>query len=342
MASTTMRSVNGGGAHAPGAAASRPPVTANSTADTLLGSNPTQPQQPQNKKKKKKNFGGAKLITPNKVIQTDLDRRMSVEKGVIDELLLICGVIGTTTSGEGDDEQLIPVTDCLNWLQDLQRALRRDDDLYRPISLLIGKWNVVQQKLLPLIMTCKYDTSIVLTVIKILVILTKPLAENTKRAARVIIDTKKTSPLIIQEQIKLRDNAIQQAELLLQYKHTIVYHPSHHKKDKKTGEKTEGKGLMSVLVSLLAEPLSKSGTARTETDHLTIELVLHLVRNFLAAEPLLKSKLFLCVFDLRFVLRMVCLLSIVELADMRTLLLLSTFLCASFLYHQILLQHQMK
>lgn len=115
-----------------------------------------------------------------------LDQRMSVEKGVVDELLLVCSVIGTTAK---DGNELIPVTDCLNWLQDLQRALRRDDDTYRPISLLIGKWKVVQQKLLPLIMTCRYDTPMVLTIVKILVILTKPLHETTKRAGRMVINT---------------------------------------------------------------------------------------------------------------------------------------------------------
>ena len=112
---------------------------------------------------------------------------MQVSKNVVDELLLVCGVIGTT---EGD--QFVPVTDCLNWLQDLQRALRRDEDLYRPISLLLGQWKVVPQKLLPLVMTCRYDTPLVLTVCKILVILTKPLADNTVRAAQMVIDTKRT------------------------------------------------------------------------------------------------------------------------------------------------------
>ena len=122
---------------------------------------------------------------------TGLDRHMAVDKNVVDELLLVCGVIGTNTetSHEGV-ETLVPVTDCLNWLQDLQRALRRDEDLYRPISLLLGKWNVVQKKLLPLVMTCRYDTPMVLTIVKILVILTKPLHENTLRAGRLIIDTK--------------------------------------------------------------------------------------------------------------------------------------------------------
>jgi timeless len=117
-----------------------------------------------------------------------MDTRFTVDQGIVDELLLVCGVIGTTTSD--DQSTLVPVTDCLNWLQDLQRALRRDDDNYRPISLLIGKWNVVQQKLLPLVMSCRYDTPIVLTIVKILVILTKPLSEITRRAASMVIDTK--------------------------------------------------------------------------------------------------------------------------------------------------------
>ena len=122
---------------------------------------------------------------------SSLDRRMAVDKNIVDELLLVCGVIGTNTETSANGvETLVPVTDCLNWLQDLQRALRRDEDLYRPISLLLGNWNVVQKKLLPLVLTCRYDTPMVLTIVKILVILTKPLHENTMRAGRLIIDTK--------------------------------------------------------------------------------------------------------------------------------------------------------
>ena len=120
-----------------------------------------------------------------------LERHMTVDKNIVDELLLVCGVIGTTTEKSSKGvETLVPVTDCLNWLQDLQRALRRDEDLYRPISLLLGNWNVVQKKLLPIVLTCRYDTPMVLTIVKILVILTKPLHENTLRAGRLVIDTK--------------------------------------------------------------------------------------------------------------------------------------------------------
>ena len=246
-------------------------VAGNSMATTALNS-----AAPASKKSKQR------LITPNaKDSKTSLDRRMTVDKDIVDELLLVCGVIGTA-SNEGDE--LVPVTDCLNWLQDLQRALRRDEDLYRPISLLIGKWKVVEQKLLPLVMTCRYDTPLVLTVVKILVILTKPLSENTQRAGRMVIDTKspKSNPVVVKQQIQLRDNAVEQAELLMEYKRAVV--ASHSK-----GNSSKSNGLLSIFVSLLAEPLSKTGAARTDTDHLTIELVLHLFRNLLAAEPLLNS-----------------------------------------------------
>ena len=121
--------------------------------------------------------------------EASLQQRLNVDKNIVDELLLVCGVIGTTNK----DGELVPVTDCLNWLQDLQRALRRDDDLYRPVSLLLGQWKVVEQKLLPLILHARYDSALVLTVCKILVILTKPLADNTVRAGNAVIDTKRPS-----------------------------------------------------------------------------------------------------------------------------------------------------
>lgn len=139
---------------------------------------------------------------------------MTVDKRIVDELLLICGVIGSTattststSTNEGDDNdtvndnnreqekdqeqpEFIPVTDCLNWLQDLQRALRRDSDTYRPIGLLLGQWRVVSQKLLPLVVNCSYDSALVLTICKILVILTKPLAEGARRAGGLVLDVK--------------------------------------------------------------------------------------------------------------------------------------------------------
>jgi len=111
-----------------------------------------------------------------------------VDKKVVDELLLVCGVIGSTVDPE--TQTIVPVEDCLNWLQDLQRALRRDEDAYRPISLLLGQWKVVEQKLLPLVVSCRYDTALVITLLKILVILTKPISETAKKASKMVIDVK--------------------------------------------------------------------------------------------------------------------------------------------------------
>lgn len=93
---------------------------------------------------------------------------------------------------------------------------------------------------------------------------------------------------VIQEQIKLRENAVAQSDILMEYKRAIVHHSS-HLRSKKNSHKNNNGGLLSIFVSLLAEPLSKTGTARSETDHLTIELVLHLFRNLLSAEPILKG-----------------------------------------------------
>lgn len=86
--------------------------------------------------------------------------------------------------------------------------------------------------------------------------------------------------MLIAQKIRLRDNALAQCNTLLELKHAIIHHPSHYNND-------GNGGLLSIFVSLLAEPLSKAGTARTDTDHLTIELVLHLFRNLMAAESLL-------------------------------------------------------
>lgn len=109
---------------------------------------------------------------------------------------------------------------------------------------------------------------------------------------------------VIQEQILLRENAIEQSDLLMEYKHLFIKHPSHHYAFKNNANQSQGRGgkkensmssndssnggngLLSIFTSLLAEPLSKTGSSRTSADHLTIELVLHLIRNLLCISPL--------------------------------------------------------
>jgi len=113
---------------------------------------------------------------------------MTVDKSIVDELLLICSIIGSEV--DSVTHKIVPIPECILWLQDLQRALRRDEDATRPISLLLGNWNIVQQKLLPLVLSCRYDKVLVITIVKILVILTKPMSEAAKKAGRLVIDVK--------------------------------------------------------------------------------------------------------------------------------------------------------
>ena len=151
MATATMTAIEDAGAGQASGVSPAPTATATATATAVT---------PENRRS-----AGGNSNRPNH------NPSLNVPKGIIDELLLVCGVIGSTMPDPSNKNKLVPVTDCINWLQDLQRALRRDDDSYRPISLLIGQWRVVPQKLLPLVLGCRYDTPLVLTVLKILVIL---------------------------------------------------------------------------------------------------------------------------------------------------------------------------
>jgi timeless len=152
-------------------------------------------QQQQQQQRQQHQPTKPKVTPPPRRSKSSKHPEMVVDKRIVDELLLVCGVIGSnaTTVDEATGqmtEKFVPVTDCLNWLQDLQRALRRDHETYRPISMLLGQWRIVSQKLLPLVMSCRYDKAMVLTVCKILVILTKPLSEDAKRAGRLTVDVK--------------------------------------------------------------------------------------------------------------------------------------------------------
>lgn len=75
--------------------------------------------------------------------------------------------------------------------------------------------------------------------------------------------------------------------MLMEFKRAVCYFKTTASSaaSEKKGSNSNS-GVLSVFVSLLAEPLSKSGTARSEQDHLTTELVLHLICNLLSAQPL--------------------------------------------------------
>ena len=78
-----------------------------------------------------------------------------------------------------------------------------------------------------------------------LVILTKPLADNSQRAGQMIIDTSssKSDPAVVAQQIKLRQNALSQAEQLMEYKRLITFHPSNYEKKKSKGKKGKQKNV---------------------------------------------------------------------------------------------------
>ena len=75
-------------------------------------------------------------------------------------------------------ERFIRGENCLEWLQDLQRVLRRDDEMIRECALTIGKWNIVETKLIPLMLESRDDTRLLTTLTTIFVMLTMPISSN--------------------------------------------------------------------------------------------------------------------------------------------------------------------
>lgn len=186
-----------------------------------------------------------------------------ISKSMMNELLLVVSVLGSNVSNpETGQTSFIPVADCLNWLQDLQRALRTDNDDVRTLSNHLSSWKVLPQKLLPISLSKRDDPDTVLTVCKLCVILTKPMTVTGKRAGMLNIDTKsgKINASTIEEQMALRENALVQARALASYKLDFLE-----------------PGVLSVFVGMLEQPLRKG----SEKDDQTIELVLHLLRNLL-------------------------------------------------------------
>ena len=133
-----------------------------------------------------------------------------IESNMMNELLLVVSVLGSHVSEEDEEggvsERFVPVADCLNWLQDLQRALRSDKDDLRPIANQLGTWKVVEEKLIPIALVKRDDPDTILTLAKLFVILTKPMTKPAKQAALINIDvkSKKFSEETIQDQVSLK------------------------------------------------------------------------------------------------------------------------------------------
>ncbi|RMX69307.1 hypothetical protein DD238_002612 [Peronospora effusa] len=164
-----------------------------------------------------------------------------LDNAMVNELLLVCSNLGMLRV---QNEKEVPVfmrgEDCEQWVHDLQRALRRDQAKTRLITKQLGKWKILQKKLLPLLVNHQHDWPLVFSILKVLVMLT----------------TKPSSDSI---------NISQQLLYLRQYKYEFLRCQ-----------------VIPIMMTILVDPLSKQGSARTEQDYLYMEIVLMLVRNLLA------------------------------------------------------------
>jgi timeless len=134
---------------------------------------------------------------------------------------------------------------------------------------------VVETKLIPLLIECRDDIELVMTVSKILVMLTMPLSTHTLTWARATFNHSKAhggDDQAVLDAIKRRKTAQAQVSHLVNMKRAFVREPE----------------VVAVLVSIMEEPLSK-GAGRSEEDKLVIELVLTLFRNLLCIEDVCKG-----------------------------------------------------
>ena len=82
--------------------------------------------------------------------------RRELDVAMQNELMLVCSNIGTIHEGD-DGVSFVASPDCVEWIHDLQRAIRRDDARHRLVGLKLGAWGIVQKKLLPLLMNHQDD-----------------------------------------------------------------------------------------------------------------------------------------------------------------------------------------
>ena len=97
---------------------------------------------------------------------------------------LVCTFVGTrkVNDDESDVESFVRGEDCVAWLQDLQRALRRDDGDARAVRTTVGAWDVLRSKLLPLAEQSGNDLVATRTCARSLCLLTMPLSEKCHQA----------------------------------------------------------------------------------------------------------------------------------------------------------------
>ncbi|KAG5176771.1 hypothetical protein JKP88DRAFT_334503 [Tribonema minus] len=213
------------------------------------------------------------------------------------ELLLVCTALGSTEAVIIEDadgreavvEKFVRGENCLEWLQDLQRALRRDLDATRDVCILLSKLKVPQTKLLPLLIECRDDPELVKTVMKICVMLSIPLSRTAEMALEEPLHLtekqQRQSELTAQERAQRRQHALAQLEVLRPVKRARQNALAQLEALRGVKRAFASRSVASVLVGALEGPLGRTGGRagqRTEADAFLIELTLTLLRNVLA------------------------------------------------------------
>lgn len=118
-------------------------------------------------------------------------KAMNVDKKMLQELLLVSGALGSTETEELPDGtvavRFIRGKECLQWLQDLQRAIRQDNESTRDICIQLASYNVLSDKLVPLLLQSQDDSEVILTLLRIFVMLTLPLTPAAIEASKASI-----------------------------------------------------------------------------------------------------------------------------------------------------------
>ncbi len=105
--------------------------------------------------------------------------------------------LGTKKQADADDETRLgggetfePGEDYADCLKDIMRQLRREHPTKRHLYKNLGTLQVVQSKLVPLLLTCHGDDKLVFQVAKLLVMLTLPVEEVIGRQLedRILVD----------------------------------------------------------------------------------------------------------------------------------------------------------
>ncbi|EEY64388.1 uncharacterized protein PITG_02976 [Phytophthora infestans T30-4] len=110
-----------------------------------------------------------------------------LDDAMMNELLLVCSNLGMLrVQNEGEPPVLMRGENCAEWIHDLQRAVRRDHAKHKLVAKQLGKWKILQKKLLPLLINHQHDWALVFSILKVLVMLTmEPPKDSTNIAQQL-------------------------------------------------------------------------------------------------------------------------------------------------------------